>query len=72
MPKYNVGDRVAWNWGSGKGQGKVTESFTSRVTRTIGGSEITRNADDDNPAYMIEQDEGDRVLKSESELESAG
>lgn len=32
---------------------------------------MTRNADADNPAYLIEQDDGSQVLKSESEL-SAG
>ncbi len=44
------------------------ERFTDRITRTIGGSEITRNATDDDPAYLIEQDDGDQVLKSASEL----
>ncbi len=67
---YSKGDRVKWNWGNGTGEGEVTEVFTERVTRTIKGSEITRDADSDNPAYMIEQDDGDRVLKSQSELEA--
>ena len=58
--------------GSGTGQGKVREVFTERVSRTIRGSEITRNATDDDPAYLIEQDDGDRVLKSHSELRKAG
>ena len=68
MTKYSKGDTVEWNWGNGTGSGKVAETFTERVTRTIDGSEITRNADDDNPAYLIEQEDGGRVLKSESEL----
>jgi hypothetical protein len=68
MPKYSKGDEVEWNWGNGTGTGKVAEVFTEKVTRKIKGSEITRDADDDNPAYMIEQEDGDRVLKSESEL----
>jgi hypothetical protein len=68
---YNKNERVKWSWGSGTGEGKVKESFTSRVTRTIKGSEITRNADQDNPAYLIEQDDGDQVLKSHSELKKA-
>jgi hypothetical protein len=68
MPTYNQGDTVEWNWGSGTATGTVQESFTERVTRTIKGNEVTRDADDDNPAYLIEQDDGDRVLKSESEL----
>jgi len=71
MPKYASGDRVKWNWGSGTASGVIKQSFTSRVTRTIKGNEVTRNADDDNPAYEIEQEDGDRVLKSESELNKA-
>ena len=50
----------------------MREVFTERVSRTIKGSEITRNATEDDPAYLIEQDDGDRVLKSHSELRKAG
>lgn len=71
MPKYNKGDAVKWTWGTGTGTGTVQESFTDRVTRTIKGTEVTRDADDGNPAYLIQQDDGDRVLKSESELSEA-
>ena len=71
MPTYNKGDKVEWNWGNGTGTGEVQESFTEKVSRTIDGNEVTRDADDDNPAYLIEQDDGDRVLKSESELSKA-
>lgn len=66
---YAIKTRVKWSWGKGTGEGKVREVFTERVTRTIKGSEVTRNASDDNPAYLIEQDDGDEVLKSHSELE---
>lgn len=71
MIKFNKGDKVQWNWGNGTGAGKVSESFTEKVSRTINGTEVTRNADDENPAYLIEQEDGDRVLKSESELTRA-
>ena len=63
-----VGDTVEWNWGSGTGTGEATERFTDKVTRTIEGSEITRNATDDEPAFLIEQDDGSEVLKSVTEL----
>ncbi len=66
--KFQKGQTVEWNWGSGSGTGKVSEHFKERVTRTIAGNAVTRNADDDNPAYLIEQDDGSQVLKSESEL----
>ncbi|WP_410795945.1 DUF2945 domain-containing protein [Parvularcula sp. LCG005] len=68
---YNKGTKVKWNWGNGTGTGEVQESFTEKVTRTIDGNEVTRDADNDNPAYMIKQDDGDRVMKSHSELSKA-
>ena len=71
MAKYSKGDTVEWNWGNGTGSGKVDDVFTRKVTRKIGGNEVTRNADEDNPAYLIKQDDGDQVLKSESELSKA-
>jgi len=66
--EHHIGDTVQWSWGDGTGSGKITERFTDKVTRTIKGSEITRDASEDEPAYLIEQDDGDRVLKSASEL----
>lgn len=63
-----VGDKVSWNWGNGTAEGVIKQIYTKKVSKTIKGSEIVRNADDDNPAYLIEQDDGDRVLKSNSEL----
>jgi hypothetical protein len=68
--EIHIGDEVRWSWGSGTGTGKVAERFTSKVTRTIDGSAITRNASEDEPAYLIEQEDGGRVLKSSSELET--
>ncbi len=65
---YRIGESVRWSWGAHTATGKITERFTERVTRTIKGTEVTRNATDDEPAYLIEQDDGDRVLKSHSEL----
>ncbi|MCQ0987254.1 hypervirulence associated TUDOR domain-containing protein [Jiella marina] len=68
MTKFQKGEHVAWSWGNGEGKGQVKDHFKEKVTREIDGSEITRNASKDNPAYLIEQDDGSRVLKSESEL----
>lgn len=67
----HIGDEVEWNWGNGTGTGKVTERFTPKVTRTLKGSEVTREASEDEPAYLIEQDDGDEVLKSVTELNPA-
>jgi len=63
------GSEVSWAWGSGTGRGKVVEIHRSKVTRTLAGSEITRNGSNDDPAYVIEQQDGARVLKLRSEVE---
>lgn len=65
------GTEVSWNWSGNKTTGKVVEVFHDKVTRTIDGSEITRNASDDDPAYLIEQEDGSKVLKSRSEVDRA-
>ena len=66
--RYSEGDKVEWNWGNGTGTGKVTKVYTQDVTKTIKGSEITRHASGDEPALLIEQEDGDAVLKSASEV----
>lgn len=71
MARYDKGDRVAWSWGNGTGEGTVQAVYTEEVTKTIEGTEVTRKADGDNPAYLIQQDDDARVLKSESELSKA-
>jgi hypothetical protein len=64
------GSKVSWSWGANTAHGKIVERFTARVTHTIKGTEVTRDASRKEPAYLIEQDDGDRVLKSRSELEA--
>lgn len=71
MTKFKEGDSVKWNWGNGTGEGKVQSSFEKSITRKIKGSEVTRNGTKDDPAYYIKQEDGDAVLKLESELERA-
>ncbi|WP_297106734.1 DUF2945 domain-containing protein [uncultured Devosia sp.] len=62
------GTRVSWRWGAHATSGKIVERFTRPVARTIKGTEVTRNASRAEPAYLIEQDDGDQVLKSRSEV----
>ncbi len=66
-----TGTEVSWSWGSGTATGTVVEVHHDTVTRTLSGSEITRHGSDDDPAYLIEQDDGARVLKLRSEVERA-
>ena len=68
--KFGEGQHVKWNWGSGTGRGQIEERFEREVTRTLAGSEITKKGDEDNPAYLIKQEDGDRVLKRGSELQA--
>ena len=65
------GTKVTWKWGSSRAEGKVTEVHHDDVTRTTKGNEVTRHGSDDNPAYVIEQEDGTVVLKLHSEVEKA-
>lgn len=68
---FRKGQKVSWTWGSGTATGTIKDRYERKVTRKIKGAEITRNGDSDDPAYLIEQDDGDEVLKLASELKSA-
>lgn len=67
---FRKGAHVSWNWGEGTAHGKVTERFERRVQRTIKGSRIVRNGTAADPAYLIEQEDGGKVLKLGSEIAS--
>jgi len=62
------GSKVSWTWGAHEAHGKIVERFTAKVTRTLKGTEVTREASAKEPAFLIEQEDGDQVLKSKSEL----
>ena len=38
------------------------DRFEQKVTRTLKGSDVTRNGSTDDPALLIEQDDGTEVL----------
>lgn len=65
------GSEVKWKWGNGTAKGKVEETYTKKVTKTIDGSEITRDGEEGNKALYIKQDDGSKVLKLESEVDKA-
>lgn len=71
MQTIKVGDAVEWRWGRSKAQGTVKRRFTNDVTRQIKGKRITRKADRGEPAFLIGQADGGRVLKSQSEVTKA-
>ena len=66
-----TGTTVKWKWGSSSAEGTVAEVNHGDVTRTTKGAEITRHGSDDDPAYVIEQQDGTTVLKLQSEVERA-
>ena len=68
---YSEGDKVSWNWGDGEGTGEIQSIFEKSVTRTIKGTEVTRNGSSSDPALYIKQDDGDAVLKLASEVSKA-
>ena len=71
MNGYNEGDKVEWEWGNGEATGKVKKRYTQKITVKIKGNEVTRDGSEDCPAYLIEQEDGDEVLKLHSELSKA-
>ncbi|RZK99158.1 MAG: DUF2945 domain-containing protein [Hymenobacter sp.] len=64
------GTQVSWKYGTGTATGKVESVHKEPITRKLKGSDITRNGSDDDPALLIVQDNGDRVLKLKSEVKS--
>lgn len=71
MSDYSEGTKVEWDWGNGTATGNVVQKYTQKRTLTIKGADVTRDASNDNPSYKIQQDDGDLVFKSGSELRKA-
>ena len=65
------GTEVSWSWGNGSASGTVTEVHHDTVERQVKGEKIKRKGSKDDPAYVIEQSDGTRVLKLRSEVERA-
>lgn len=65
------GTKVKWQWGNGTATGEVEKTYTSKVTKTIKGNDVTRDGESGNKALYIKQEDGDYVLKSENEVERA-
>ncbi|WBA42199.1 DUF2945 domain-containing protein [Hymenobacter canadensis] len=65
------GTTVTWKYGTGTATGKIEETHKESVTRKLKGADITRHGTPDNPALVIVQDNGDRVLKLQSEVKAA-
>ena len=68
---YQTDQYVEWEWGNGTASGQIKERFEREVTRTLKGSEVTKDGTEDNPAYLIKVDDGGEVLKLGSELSAS-
>jgi len=66
---HSKGTNVRWKWGDSHASGQVSEAFTRKITRTLKGTEVTKNGTEDCPAYLIEQEDGTEVLKLHSEVQ---
>ena len=66
------GTKVTWKYGTGTAIGKIESVHKEPISRTIKGSEIHRNGSATDPAFVIVQDNGSRVLKLKSEVKAAG
>lgn len=71
MANLRKGSNVSWTWGEHQAHGKIVDRFTARVTRTLQGTKVVREASKDEPAYLIEQPDGAKVIKSASELRAS-
>lgn len=63
------GTEVKWKWGRGTATGKVQDTFDHEVTHTIKGTRVIRKGSPGNKALFIKQENGNEVLKLESEVE---
>jgi hypothetical protein len=65
------GTTVSWKYGTGTATGKIESVHKEHISRKIKGSEITRNGTAEDPALVIVQENGDKVLKLQSEVKEA-
>lgn len=65
------GTQVNWKYGTGTATGKIESVHKEPISRAIKGAEIHRNGSADDPALVIVQENGDRVLKLKSEVKAA-
>ena len=64
-----VGDQVGWKWASSIATGRVLEVRHERVEIESKGKQIVRNGSHDDPAVIIQSDNGSKVLKLAHELQ---
>ena len=68
MTKYTVKDEVEWKWGNGTAHGNVEKIEYNTTKIQSKGEAVTRNGTKDNPAIVIRQNDGTKIIKLASEL----
>lgn len=66
MAHLQIGTNVAL--GRALAHGRIEQVLTEKTTRTIRGTQVTRNASPDKPAYLITKPRGGVVLKNGNEI----
>jgi hypothetical protein len=66
---YSIGQTIRWKWGNGTATGKIENVVTKKTEIKSKRQTITRNGSDDNPAIVIKQEDGTKIIKLASELE---
>lgn len=66
---YSKGDTAKWSWGNGSASGTVEKVAHETTEIQSNGQTIKRKGSQDDPAVVIKQDDGTKVLKLASELE---
>lgn len=65
---YKVGDKVALGYAR---FGVVKEVYTSPITINIDGTDVSKEASQNNPAYLVIEDSGHAVLRLGTEIDSS-
>ena len=64
-----VGDTAHWKWGNGMAEAQVEELHPEPTTILTKGAKVTRNGTMDNPAVIMKNKKGVKILKLESEID---
>jgi hypothetical protein len=67
---YQKGQWVSWRWGQGQVEGTIQEYYDYTIHKVLQGTRMTRHGTPENPAYLIERDNGFQDLKLHTELSS--
>ena len=69
---FNIGDRVSWQVGSRRARGQIKTKYLYTVTKRVREGAITQRGSEEDPALLIECDDGSEELRLESEVEKTG